>query len=138
MPKVDLDRLSDDATTWVFGISPAVDERLATKVLRTVDQFLDQWTAHNVPVTAGRELRDGRFLVVAAETNSHTSGCSIDKLFGLVRGLEGALGLKMLDANQVFFRNAEGSVSSVSRSDFGSSAGPETIVFDTTAQNLGE
>ncbi len=138
MPRVDLDRLSDEATTWVFGISPAVDERLATKVLRTVDAFLDQWTAHNVPVTAGRELRDGRFLVVAAEANSETSGCSIDKLFGLVRGLEGALGLRMLDANQVFFRNADGSVASATRSAFRSAADGETLVFDTTAQKLGE
>ncbi len=138
MPKVELDRLSDNSTTWVFGITPALDERLAAKVLRSVEAFLDQWTAHNVPVTAGCELRDGRFLIVAAEANSETSGCSIDKLFGLVRSLEGALGLKMLDANQVFFRDADGTVASTTRSDFRSAATPETVVFDTTAQKLGE
>ena len=92
MPKIELHRLSDDSTVWVFGIAPALDERGAAVLLQSVDAFLDQWTAHNVPVTCGRELREGRFLVVAAEATSETSGCSIDKLFGLVRGLELQIG----------------------------------------------
>jgi hypothetical protein len=138
MPKVELAKLSDDASTWVFGIAPALDERGAAALRKNVDAFLDQWTAHNVPVTAGCELRDGRFLVVAAEANSETSGCSIDKLFGLVRGLEKALGVSMLDPNRVFFRDPKGAVVTATRFEFRDGCSADTVVFDTTAQRLSE
>lgn len=138
MPKVELDSLSDDAVIWVFGIAPALDAHAAAAVLRNVDALLDQWTAHNVPVTAGRELRDGRFLVVAAEAGGETSGCSVDKLFGLVRGLERQLGVSMLDANLVFFRDGNGTVASATRSEFRDRCNARTVVFDTTARRLAE
>ncbi len=136
MPKIELDRLSDDSAIWVFGIAPPLDERGAAVLLKNVDAFLDQWTAHNVPVASGRELREGRFLVIAAETTSETSGCSIDKLFGLVRGLEKQLGISMLDPNMIFFRDDNGRIASASRSEFRDGCNADTIVFDVTAQRL--
>src|SRR5436190_21943960 len=113
MPRTDIDRLSDDAAIWIFGITPALDAEAAATVLRQVDGFLDQWAAHRVPVLSGRELRDNAFLIVAAEKNSETSGCSIDAMFGIVRALERAFGVQMLDANRVFYRDANGAISSV-------------------------
>lgn len=138
MARTELDRLSDDASIWIFGIAPALDARGSETLLRNVDAFLEQWTAHNVPVTAARELRDGRFLVVAAEANSEKSGCSIDKLFGLVRAIEKGLGVSMLDSNGIFFRDANGAIASATRAEFGSVANPSTTVFDTTAERLAD
>jgi len=96
MPKTDIERLSDDAAIWIFGITPAVDAAQTDSVLQQVDRFLEQWAAHRVPVLSGREVREGSFLIVAAEKNSETSGCSIDAMFGTVRGLERA-GLDVVD-----------------------------------------
>ena len=138
MPRTDIDRLSDDAAIWIFGITPSLNDDAAATVLRRVDGFLDQWTAHRVPVLSGRELRDRSFLIVAAEKNSETSGCSIDAMFGAMRELERAFGVKMLDAGRLFYRDKDGNVASVSRSEFGNVANEETIVFDTTAQRLGD
>jgi hypothetical protein len=138
MPRTEIDRLSDDAAIWIFGVTPRLDDEAATTVLRQVDTFLDQWTAHRVPVLSGRELREGSFLVVAAEKNSETSGCSIDAMFGIVRALERAFGVQMLDASRIFYRDANGDVASVARGDFRNVANEETVVFDTTAQRLGE
>lgn len=138
MPHIDIDRLSDDATIWIFGITPTLDDEAAVTVLRQVDSFLAQWAAHRVPVTSGRELRENAFLVVAAEQNSETSGCSIDAMFGIVRALERAFSIQMLDAGRVFYRNADGRIASVCRAQFGEIANEDTIVFDTTAQRLGD
>jgi len=138
MPRLDIERLSDDATIWIFGITPPLDDEAASTVLRQVDVFLDQWAAHHVPVTSGRELRERTFLIVAAEKNSETSGCSIDAMFGIVRALERAFGIQMLDASRVFYRNANGQVTSVSRAQFAEVANEDTVVFDTTAQRLGD
>ena len=138
MPRTEIDRLSDEAAIWIFGITPRVDDEAAATVLRQVDAFLDQWAAHRVPVLSGRDLRDGSFLIVAAEKNSETSGCSIDAMFGIMRALERAFGVQMLDASRVFYRDPNGDVASVARGEFRNVANEETIVFDTTAQRLGD
>jgi hypothetical protein len=138
MAKTELDRLSDDATVWIFGIAPSLDARGSETLLRNVDAFLEQWTAHNVAVTAARDLRESRFLVVAAEADTEKSGCSIDKLFGFVHAAEKALGVSMLDANQIFFRDANGVIASATRSEFAGAASASTVVFDTTAERLGD
>src|SRR4051812_24325952 len=132
MPRLDIERLSDDATIWIFGITPALDAEAARTVLGQVDGFLEQWAAHRVPVTSARELRESSFLIVAAEKNSETSGCSIDAMFGIVRALERAFAIQMLDAGRVFYRDANGEVASVPRAQFREVGNEETIVFDTT------
>lgn len=138
MPKTEIERLSNDATIWIFGITPALDGEQSKILLQQVDGFLEQWAAHRVPVLSGRELREGAFLIVAAEKNSETSGCSIDAMFGTVREMERAFGVQMLDANRVFYRDAAGAIAGVPRGDFRSVGNDDTIVFDLTAQRLGD
>jgi hypothetical protein len=136
MPRTDISRLSDDANIWIFPITPApVDSET---LLRQVDAFLDSWAAHNVPVLAARELRENRFLIIAAEKDAEKSGCSIDRLFALVRTLERELGISMLDAGVVYYRDAEGVVRDAKRSELRDRADESTIVFDTTAPTLGD
>jgi len=136
MPRTDISRLSDDANIWIFPITPAPADPEA--MLGRVDAFLDSWAAHNVPVLAARELRDGRFLIVAADKDAEKSGCSIDRLFALVRTLERDLGVSMLDASLVYYRDAEGAVREAKRSELHGRANESTIVFDTTALTLGD
>jgi hypothetical protein len=138
MPRRDLKQLSDEAYIWIFGISPALDRAKETKLLERVDDFLTGWAAHGQPIESARELRDGMFLIIAAEKTSERSGCSIDRLFGTLRQLERELGVSILDANRVFFRHGDGRVDAMSRSEFREKGDAHTIVFDTTAQALGE
>jgi len=136
MPRTDISRLSDDANIWIFPINPALAEPDA--MLLRVDAFLDAWAAHNVPVLAARELREGRFLIVAADKDAEKSGCSIDRLFGLVRTMERDFGVSMLDASLVYYRGAGGVVHDAKRGELGDRANESTIVFDTTALTLGD
>ena len=136
MPRTDISRLSDDANIWIFPITPALADPDA--MLRRVDAFLDSWAAHDVPVLAARELRENRFLIVAADKDAEKSGCSIDRLFALVRMMERELGISMLDASVVYYRDAEGVVRDAKRSELRERANESTIVFDTTAPTLGD
>jgi hypothetical protein len=135
MPLTDISRLSDDANIWVFGITPAIDDTEA--LLARVDAFLREWAAHGSPVLSARELRDGRFLVIAADKEAEKSGCSIDRLFGLVRALERDFGVSMLDPQNVFYRDSTGIVCDAKRSTFREVANDSTMTFDTTAPTLG-
>jgi hypothetical protein len=134
--RVNIDQLSNDAHVWIFGISPSLDEPKQATLLGAVDAFLDNWAAHGAPIRSARDLREGSFLIIAADEQSERSGCSIDRLFGTLRSLERELGVAILDPNRVFLRHEDG-VRAVGRNDFKSAATPDTTVFDTTAENLG-
>lgn len=136
MPMTEISKLSAAASVWIFGITPAVSDEAA--MLARVDQFLRGWVAHQVPVLSGRELRDGCFLIVAAEKESETSGCSIDSMFGLIRGLEREFGVALLDANRIFYRDASGAVTCCLRNEFGDRANEDTLVCDIAVQTLGQ
>ena len=133
----DIDQLGNDAHVWIFGISPSLDEQKSQVLLRQVDTFLDDWAAHGTPIAGARDLREGSFLIVAADENREKSGCSIDRMFGTLRQLERDLGVSILDSNRVFFRDGDG-VRAVPRASFASAANAETSVFDVTAERLGD
>jgi hypothetical protein len=135
--RVNIDQLSNDAHIWIFGISPALDAAQSATVLGQVDAFLDEWAAHGVPITGAREVREGSFLIIAADENREKSGCSIDRMFGTLKELERELNVKILDANRIFLRD-HGSVRAVARGEFRNAASLETPVFDVTAEKLGE
>jgi hypothetical protein len=134
--RVNIDQLSNDAHVWIFGISPALDEPKQATLLGAVDAFLDNWAAHGAPIRGARDLREGSFLIIAADEQSERSGCSIDRMFGTLRSLERELGVAILDANRVFLRHEDG-VRAVGRNDFRNAATSDTTVFDTTAEHLG-
>src|SRR5258708_5464939 len=56
MPRVEIDSLPPTSRTWLFGISPALNETQSRDLLRQVDAFLDEWAAHGAPprLFAGR------------------------------------------------------------------------------------
>ena len=138
MPRHELETLSNDARIWIFGIDPALNADGERQLLDGVDRFLAEWSAHGTPVVSARHLIDGRFLVIAAEKDAETSGCSIDRMFPLVRDAERALRISVLDASLIFHRDADGRIKSVKRGEFRDVANQDTVVFDTTAQTLGE
>lgn len=135
--RVPIEQLTNDAHIWIFGISPALDAQQEAHVLRSVDAFLDNWAAHGTPIRGARDLREGSFLVIAADENREKSGCSIDRMFGTLKQLERDLGVQILDSNRVFFRAGTG-VRAVTREQFRNAATNDTPVFDITAEHLGE
>lgn len=138
MPRTDLQNLPDDARTWVFGISPVLDETRESRLLARIDAFLDQWAAHGHPINAARDVVEGSFLVISVDKDAETSGCSIDRMFGTLRQLESELGVQILDPNRVFVRHGDGRIEALTRAAFKQNGDPHTVVFDTIAERLGE
>lgn len=144
MPVVAFDALPDDARVWVFSAaSPVVGDAEVT-LLTSVDRWLADWRAHGTPLTAARDWREGRFLVIGVDqTAAGASGCSIDALYRVLLELEGTLGTSLVGGGRVFYRDPSGVVQSVNRAEFGELAGAggvsdETPVFDTTITRASE
>lgn len=138
MARQELNRLDDEARIWVFGITPVLTQSQATRLLAQVDDFTARWNAHGVPVTSGRELREGSFLIIAVDRRSETSGCSIDRMFGLLRQFERDEHVTILDPDRIFYRGGDQLVHAMSRDAFRHSGDRHTIVFDLLAERLGE
>jgi hypothetical protein len=136
MPRIDISQLPDQSRIWIFGISPALDERKSSRLLGAIDGFLNDWAAHRQPIVSARDLLHGSFLVIGVDQRSETSGCSIDRMFGLLQQLERELGVSILDPNRVFYLDQSGEVRTISRAEFGEAGNPRTIVFDTIAERL--
>lgn len=135
--RVNIDQLSNNAYVWIFGISPSLDAQKSAALMSQVNAFLDNWAAHGTPIPAAAEVRDGSFLIVAADEHREKSGCSIDRMFGTLKQLERDLGVAILDSNRVFFRDRD-AVRAVGRGDFRGSANAETPVYDMLVERLGD
>lgn len=135
--RVNLDQLGNDAYVWIFGISPSLDAQKSDALLRHVNGFLENWNAHGTPIPGAAEVREGSFLIVAADEHREKSGCSIDRMFGTLKQLERDLGVAILDSNRVFLRDDAG-VRAVPRTEFRNAATSATPVFDTTVERLGD
>ena len=144
MPAVPFDTLPDDARLWVFAADRPLAGPAAAALHASVDQFLAGWAAHGVPLRAGRDWRDDRFLAVAVDQRTEgASGCSIDGLFRSLRALEPVLGATLLAGGRVYWRDTAGGVQSGDRAALRRAAdagavGPATPVFDTTAAIAGD
>jgi hypothetical protein len=143
MPLVALDSLPDDARTWVFGATPALEASTAERLLADVDEHLAGWKAHGEPLTVARSLMEGRFLIIAVDQRTAgASGCSIDGLFRALQRTESGYGVSLVAGGRVFWRDTRGVIQGGSRDDFRAAAALGTVtrdssVFDTTVGTLG-
>jgi hypothetical protein len=142
MPLVAFASVPDDARVWVFGTAAAVSPDVEESLLATVDEYLDDWRAHGSPLTVGRDWRDGRFLAVAVDQrDENASGCSLDALFRVLRGIEDRLGVSLLGNGRVYYRSQDDVVQVTDRAGFATLAqegliGPESRVFDLSVQTV--
>lgn len=141
MPFTEFTSLPDESKAWVFAAKRPLTSDDRETIAREVPNFLAQWTAHGAPVPASFEVRDDRFLVVAADERVSPGGCSIDALFHFVRALGEHLDVEMLDSGSIWYRDEAGEVRGADRPDFRklATAGEvhdETPVFDTSLDRL--
>lgn len=143
MPRTSFDRLPDDARLWTFGASRPLSEPEERAFLGAVDDFLEGWKAHGAPLTSARDWRYGRLLLVGVdERTAPPSGCSIDAMVRVLKGLESRLDVRFVDNTPVWYREGD-HIRCVSRTDFGARARqgdvePDTVVFDTTVTRVGD
>lgn len=141
MPRVAFDALPAHGRLWVFPIARDLDASEVDRCLRVVDGFLDGWAAHGQPLRSGREMVEGRFVLVGVDEDAEQpSGCSIDALTNALRGLGEELSTSLIDHSSVWYRSGAG-IRTASRSDFRALAdegrvSPETIVFDTSLTRI--
>ena len=142
MPRIAFDALPDSSRLWIFGAGDVLSDRAVAQVLDSAASFIESWAAHGTPLTGGCTLIEGRFLLVAVDQASvPPSGCSIDAMVRVLKGLEGEIGVPLVAHGDIYLRDADGRTARMSRSEFRAAAAegqvsPDTPVFDTTLTEL--
>ncbi len=143
MPRIAFDELPEDARVWIFSAARRLTDTERTRLLGVVDAFIDQWAAHAMPLTAGRDLVYDQFLFIAVDQRAAgPSGCSIDALVRRMKALQDEMGVELVNHAPVVFRQG-GTIARVPREAFAELAaagevGPDTTVFNNTLTSLGD
>lgn len=143
MPRIEFETLPNHGRLWVFPASRTLTSPERATLVEEVDSYLDEWAAHGVPLSSGREVRYGQFLLVAVDEDVEApSGCSIDALVNRLRALGTSLDVTLIDHASVWYREG-GEVRRASRAEFRALAeegvvGADTLVFDTTLTRLSD
>jgi len=81
-----IDQLPDSSKVWFFGADRILSKEEVDNLSLELTNFTEGWTAHGTQLSAGFTLLHTCIVVVAVdESKTPPSGCSIDKVFGLLR-----------------------------------------------------
>ena len=92
----------DEARVWVYQADRPFEEADIMAINADVDAFCEQWTSHNSDIRAlGGVMHDLFVVLVADETHTSASGCSIDKSVNFIKSLEQKYHRSLLERNKV-------------------------------------
>lgn len=140
----ELEHFPGSARIWIFGADRELDDPEASALLEEVDGFLAGWAAHGVPLRAARAWCYRRFLIVGVDTQeSLPSGCSIDALVHVLKGIENRLGARFLGNDAIWYRDGGERIQKATRPEFRALARsgevtPVSVVFDNSITALAE
>jgi hypothetical protein len=143
VPRVPFDRLPPDARLWIFPASRPLSDDEQRSVFAETDAFIDEWTAHGVPLIAARDVRHNQFVLIGVdERAAGASGCSVDALVRRMGRLQTVLGVELVENGPVLYRSGE-RIERVSRDRFADLASKgevnlDTVVFDNTLVRVGD
>jgi hypothetical protein len=143
VPRIEFEQLPGNARVWIFSASRPLSAPEREQVLAEADAFTEKWAAHGVPLTAARDLRYDRFVMIGVdEESAGVSGCSIDALTRRMRQLEEVLGLELVNNAPVHYRDGQ-EIARVTRERFGELADTgavtvDSVVFDNTVTTVGD
>lgn len=130
------EKLSDDANVWVFAANRPWTAEQAAMIQKHIDGFLQDWSSHGSTLRAGAKILNDALLVIALDETTEASGCSIDKLYRVVRDLGVATGTSLLEGGRIVYR-INGDIRSVPRSQR-ATVPPDAVILDTTVSRLAD
>lgn len=81
--------LSQNSKIWIFQSTRNFNAEEITEIESTLDAFMQEWNAHGAKLTAAYAIPYDRFIVLAVDENIEpASGCSIDSMTRIIKGLE--------------------------------------------------
>ncbi len=135
--------LPESSRVWIYQCNRTFSEQEQVLVKQKLETFLENWSAHGIPLQAGYEIPYNRFIVIAVNTATQApTGCAIDASVRLIQELEADFKVDLLDRMNVSFKSGA-FVAYKNLIDFkkmikDKSVSASTIVFNNLVTNKAE
>lgn len=91
---------------WIYTLSKELSNEQLVDFKNRCQTFVSGWTAHDVSLDASFDLYQNRLLIFKVDEDKYgASGCSIDKQLRLVKELEQAFSVELLNRLLVAYDN---------------------------------
>jgi len=89
---------------WIYQSSRLFSLGEALQIEDLLNDFVQRWNSHGVPVKGYANLLFGQFVVIIAdETATGVSGCSTDSSIRVIKQIEQQFGVNMFDRQTLAF-----------------------------------
>ena len=131
---VNFDILPDNSRLWVYAAERQLTNEQEEYILKSISDHIQGWESHKVPLTAGVNILENHFIVVALdESKNVASGCSIDTLQHKIQDLEKELSISLMNRLNVFCRIND-QIKCVPSFKLDSIAKYDTLFYDLTIE----
>ena len=140
---LDLIALDNASKVWIYQSDKEFTYDELDEAREDIFHFLNDWTAHSRELYCYGNIFHKRFLAIFAdETNTHASGCSIDKSVRFVEALGNKYGKDFFDRMTYAYMKDE-NIHTLHHTELPNNyaAGKiddETLFFDNLVKNKGE
>lgn len=102
------DSLSPQSRTWIYQANRQLTDSEVIRASEQLHSMCNSWMVHGQPLKTSFEIRYHRFIILFAdESESSTSGCSIDSSVRAVKSIGEMLGIDFFNRNLVAFLHTE-------------------------------
>ena len=135
---VDFNTTADQSRIWIYAAEHKLTNEQENNILKSISDYLQNWEAHKVPLTAGVTILENRFIVVALDDSKNdASGCSIDTLQNTIQELENELSISLLNRLNVFCKIRE-EIKCIPTFRLKNEIDEDTLFYDLTIQKKSE
>ena len=135
---VNFNTIPEESRIWIYAAEHKLTNDQENYILKSISNYLQNWEAHKVPLTAGVTILETHFIVIALdETKNGASGCSIDTLQNKIQNLEKDLSISLLNRLNVFCR-IDNEIECIPTLKLADNANQDTLFYDLTIQKKSE
>ncbi|MEJ5962613.1 ABC transporter ATPase [Pedobacter immunditicola] len=134
---------SPHSRVWVYQSDREFTEKEVEAIQQRLNVFTEQWKAHGHQLDAKAEVIYNFFIVITVDEGAaNVTGCSIDSSIRIIREIEQAFHVDLLNRFNMGYK-IDDKVVVTNKEDFETlinikKIGPKTIVFNNMVQTLEE
>jgi hypothetical protein len=134
---------SPHSRVWVYQSDREFTDKEVEAIQQRLNVFTEQWKAHGHQLDAKAEVIYNFFIVITVDEGAaNVTGCSIDSSIRIIREIEQAFHVDLLNRFNMGYK-IDGKVVVTNKEDFETlinikKIGPKTIVFNNMVQTLEE
>ncbi|MDY7395193.1 ABC transporter ATPase [Aureibaculum sp. 2210JD6-5] len=132
---VDFNALPNTSRVWVYQADRTLTEPEVKQISEYLRNFVNSWKRHGDDLTASYKIEYNQFIILAVDEDQNgVSGCSIDSSVHIIKEIEKAFDVDLLNKMKVSFKDGS-NINTVNLSDFKKYAAQNKINADTIVFN---